>query len=229
MEGADEGGVFGVGAGCLGEEWVVTRDDEAEDEERDDVEERHAPEDLLGGLGEGLARVVGLGCSESNELGSGEGEGGSDEDGAEALEAVLEGLLRGMPVLHANVSSVLHVSSGSGNRAGWWVLWGGKGVPGVSGNTTTVDDDAGEDEADDSNDLDRAEDELDFTVATDTKDVDEDNDDEEDGDPHAVADARIIVCIVSCPEADGDAGGDQFEGEDDKPRHGVVPAHGETP
>ena len=102
-------------------------------------------------------------------------------------------------------------------------------VPGVSGNTTAVDDDTCEDEADDSNDLDRAEDELDFTVATDTKDVDEDDDDEEDSDPHAVADSRAVVVIVSGPEADGDTGGDQFEGEDDKPRHGVVPAHGETP
>lgn len=102
-------------------------------------------------------------------------------------------------------------------------------VPGVSGNTTAVDDDTGKDEADDSNDLDRAEDELDFTVATDTKDVDENDDDEEDGDPHAVVDTRIIIVIVSCPEANGYTGGDQFEGEDDKPRHGVVPAHGETP
>lgn len=66
-------------------------------------------------------------------------------------------------------------------------------VPVISGNTTAVDDDTGDNEANDSNDLDRAEDELDFTVATDTKDVDEDDDDEEDGDPHAVVDTRIIV------------------------------------
>lgn len=102
-------------------------------------------------------------------------------------------------------------------------------VPVISGNTADVDDDTGDDEADDSNDLDQAEDELDFTVATDTKDVDEDDDDEEYGDPHAIIDSRCFVDIVSGPVTDGDAGGDQFEGEDDKPRHGVVPAHGETP
>lgn len=107
LEGADEWGVFGVGAGCLGEELIIGLDDQAEDEEGDDVEEGHTPEDLLGGLGEGLARVVGLGGSKTNQLGSSEGESGSDEDGAETLEAVLEGLLRCVPVLRANVSSVL--------------------------------------------------------------------------------------------------------------------------
>jgi hypothetical protein len=133
-----------------------------------------------------------------------------------------------MPVRRANVSSVLYVSFWAlGIELGGRIL--GEDVPGVSGNTTAVDDDTGEDEADDSNDLDRAEDELDFTVATDTKDVDEDDDDKEDGDPHAVADTRVVVVIISSPEADGDTGGDQFEGEDDKPLHGVVPAHGETP
>lgn len=125
LEGADEGGVFGVGAGCLGQKWVVTLDDEAQDEEGDDVEERHTPEDLLGGLGERFARVVGLGGGKADELGSGEGEGGGHEDGAETLEAVLEGLLGSMPVCSADVSSVLYVSSGSGNRSSRVAGFGG--------------------------------------------------------------------------------------------------------
>ncbi|KFY08314.1 hypothetical protein V492_06342, partial [Pseudogymnoascus sp. VKM F-4246] len=124
LEGADEGGVLGVGAGRMGQVVGVTVDDQAEDEERDDVEERHTPEDLLGGLWQGLARVVGLGGGKSDELGSSEGEGGSDEDGAETLEAVLEGLLGRVPVLSTNVSSVLcqFWVSGYGNRAGERVL-----------------------------------------------------------------------------------------------------------
>lgn len=88
--GADHWGVLGVGSGCALEGWVIRWDDEAEDEERDDVEDGNTPEDLLGGLWKGLSRVVGLSSGETNQLGTSEGESGGDEDGAPSLESVAE-------------------------------------------------------------------------------------------------------------------------------------------
>ena len=88
--GADHWGVLGVGSGCALEGWVIRRDDEAEDEERDDVEDGDTPENLLGGLWKGLSRVVGLSSGETNQLSTSEGESGGDEDGTPSLESVLE-------------------------------------------------------------------------------------------------------------------------------------------
>jgi hypothetical protein len=46
---------------------------------------------LLDGFGELDTRVPGLGCCETDKFGAGEGEGGGDEDAAQALETVVEG------------------------------------------------------------------------------------------------------------------------------------------
>lgn len=67
---------------------VVVRYEEADQKQRDDVEERHAPEDLLGRSGESLSWVVRLGGGETDEFGAGVREGCRDEDGAETLESV---------------------------------------------------------------------------------------------------------------------------------------------
>ena len=50
----------------------------------------NTPEDLLDGTRKGLERVSGLSSCQTNQFSSGEGEGRRDEDGAEALEAMLE-------------------------------------------------------------------------------------------------------------------------------------------
>jgi hypothetical protein len=73
--------------------------------ERDDVEECDAPKDLFDGGREGLARVDRLGGGEADELGAREGEGGRDEDGTEALEAVVKGT-RVVPVPTTDIAVV---------------------------------------------------------------------------------------------------------------------------
>lgn len=74
LERQDEWRVAGVSAGGLGEVVVVRGDDEAEEEERDHVEEGDTPEDLLGGLGDRLAWVGGFCGSETDKFSSSEGE-----------------------------------------------------------------------------------------------------------------------------------------------------------
>lgn len=86
-------------------------DDKSDKEEGEYVEESNTPENLLCGLGESLSWVVGFSSCESYKLGSSEGEGCSDEDRAKSVESVLECLLRSMPILCANVSSVMKVKS----------------------------------------------------------------------------------------------------------------------
>ena len=69
------------------ESGVVVVDEETDEGEGQDVEEGDAPEDLLDRRRERLARVLGFGCSETDKLGSGEGEGCCHEHSAEANES----------------------------------------------------------------------------------------------------------------------------------------------
>src|SRR4051794_903794 len=106
--------------------------------------------------GEGLARVSSLRSGESNQLGSRESEGSSNEHRAQPFEAVVKGT--GVaPVLSTNVSAL--------------------------GSTTACQDDAEDDETYHCDDLDDREHEFGFTITLDTEQVDGDNDEEEDGDP----------------------------------------------
>jgi hypothetical protein len=66
---------------------VVVVDEETDEGEGQDVEEGDTPEDLLDRRGKRLARVLGFGCSETDKLGSREGEGCSHEHSAEADES----------------------------------------------------------------------------------------------------------------------------------------------
>src|SRR5690349_5594195 len=63
---------------------------------------------------------------------------------------------------------------------------------------------------------------LTFAVATDTKDLDDAQDDQEDGNPHAHAD-------VFSPVFDCNRRRDQLEGENGQPGECVIPAHSEAP
>ena len=204
MERQNEGRVSGVTTGGLGEVLVVGGDDEAEEEERDHVEEGDTPEHLLGGLGDRLSWVGGFCCGETHQLSSTEGKGGSDEHGAETLEAVAECTWL-VPVVGADVASV------------------------VSGNSTAVDDNTEEDETDNCSHLDQAKNELDLTIAADTEDVDNNDAEQEDCDPDTDVDGRSASVVWVGPEGDCDTGGGELEWQDDQPVHGIVPAHGKAP
>ena len=51
----------------------------------------NTPEDLLDGTRKGLDGILGFGCRKTDQLGSTEGEGGGDEDGAETTKPIFPG------------------------------------------------------------------------------------------------------------------------------------------
>lgn len=112
-----------------------------------------APERVLDGRGQGLARVGRLGGGEADELGAGEREGGRDEHGADALEAVGE-RARVLPVAAADVLAVHALAAAD------------------------VEDDSDDDEDDDDGELEARRPELLLGVTERSKDVDGD-----DGEP----------------------------------------------
>lgn len=77
-------------------------------------------------------------------------------------------------------------------------------------------------ETNDGDDLDEGKGKLGLSVTADTEQVDGDDHDIEEGNPSGGVDIRL-------PEFDCDGSGDDFEGQDDEPLHGVVPTHGEAP
>lgn len=156
----DERTGLGIGTAGSQQSVVVRSDDEPKNEKIDDVEEEDSPKDLLGGTGNRLPRVGGLGSSKTDQLSAAKSEGSGDKDGAEAVEAVSKGA-GVVPVLGAQVSLVA--------------------------NTTTVDHDAEDDEADTGANLDHGENEFDFTIATDTEDLDGSEHDKEDSHPNTWA------------------------------------------
>lgn len=115
---------------------AVRRDDQADKEQVDNVEDEDTPDDLLGSPGDLLGGVLGFSSSKTDELGTGVGEGGSDEDTAEAVEAVEEGGPGCVPVSCANVATV------------------------IGGDATAVDDDSKNHETETGNDLDDADNEF---------------------------------------------------------------------
>jgi hypothetical protein len=83
----DEGRGGHIDVAAVSEEsGVVVVDEETDEGERQDIEKGDTPEDLLDRRGERLAGVLGFGCSETDELSSGEGEGCRDEHTAETDE-----------------------------------------------------------------------------------------------------------------------------------------------
>ena len=140
---------------------VVVRNQQADEEKTQDVEERDTPKDLLDGAGKRLDRVVGFSGSETNELRSAEGKCRGHEDGAEALEAVLEGT-GVVPELGARV---VVVSAALG--------------------ATAEDEHEGNDHEDDGcRELEAGRPELLFGIAQRSEDVDDYDEDEEYGDPN---------------------------------------------
>lgn len=85
--------------------WVVGGNDQADHEERDDVETCDAPKHLFGGGWERLSRVSGLSSGKTDKLGTAESKGSVDKDGAESLKPVSESA-RIVPVMSTEVSAV---------------------------------------------------------------------------------------------------------------------------
>lgn len=156
------GGDIGIRVTGAQKARVVVRDQEADEEQTQDVEEGDTPEDLLDGTRERPQGVLGLSCGETDELGSGEGKGGRDEDGAETAEAVSE-RTRLIPGTRANIFVIA-----------------------TAGGATTEDQHEGNDhEDDDRSQLQHRRPELFFGVTEGAEDVDDENGDEEDGDPNS--------------------------------------------
>lgn len=150
-------GALGVGVGGNVEEiGVVGRDEQTDKRETQEVEEGDTPEDLLDSTGQRLGGVGRLSSGQTDKLGTGVGEGGRDEDGAETGETVLPWA----GVAPGAVAPVFVVET--------------------VGRTTTADEDDGDDqEDDDSGKLEAGAPELLLSVTQSTEDVDDDDDDPE--------------------------------------------------
>lgn len=84
----DERGGFDVDHAATAQEvGVVVRNEQTNEGEGEDVEKSDAPEDLLDRRRQCLGGVLGFGCSQTNELSAGEGEGCSNEYTAESDKA----------------------------------------------------------------------------------------------------------------------------------------------
>lgn len=83
---------------------LVIGDEKPNKEKRNTIENGDAPKDLLDGGREGLSGVGSLSRGQTDQLGPGKGSGRCDDDGAEALEAMVKGT-RVLPVLPANVAA----------------------------------------------------------------------------------------------------------------------------
>lgn len=194
LDSENEGRGLGVGTAGTQETRVVGGEDKTDDEQVENVEDGNSPEDLLASHGDRTAGIGRLSSSQTNHLSTTEGEGSDNEDGAETLEAGES--TRVVPVLNTDVALVT--------------------------DTTAVDDNTEDDEANTGADLDDGENKLNLTVTADTKDLDNHKDDEEDGDPDSHVD-------IFSPELDGDGSGDEFERKHGQPSKSVLPTHGETP
>lgn len=97
-------------------------------------------------------------------------------------------------------------------------------VPWTTRNSTDVEDDGEDDETHDCADLDHGQEEFDFSIASDAKDLDDGQGDEEDGDPYTDIDVGR-----SLPELKRDTSSSDLEGQHGKPLYCVIPAHGKAP
>lgn len=194
LDSKNEGRGLGVGTAGAHQARVVGGEDETDDEQVENVEDSNSPEDLLASHGDRLAGVGRLSSSQTDHLSTTEGESSDDEDSAETLEAGES--TRIAPVLDTDVALVA--------------------------NATAVDDNTEDDETNTGADLDDRENKLNFTVTSNTEDLNAHEDNKEDRDPDSHVD-------IFSPESDGDGSRDKFERQDSQPSESVLPTHGETP
>lgn len=157
------------------------------------------PEDLFDGPGKRLGGVLGLSSSQANKFRSTKGEGSGDEHGAKALEAIAEST-RVIPSARTPVLTVL-----------------------TARRTTAADEDQSNDHEDDNGtELQARGPEFFFRIAERPKDIDDDDSNHENGNPHG--DTDINLPVVNCETGDR-----QFQWHDNSPLKNVVPTHGEAP
>lgn len=92
----------------------------------------------------------------------------------------------------------------------------------VGGSGSTVDGDTGDDETDDGEHLDGGKEELGFAVSPRSKQVDDNDDNEGDGDPDSVR-------VGGRPEVDQHGDGRDLGGQNDEPVVSVVEGESESP
>lgn len=143
----DEGRVLRMGTVGVEKVRVASGNNETQDEEADDVEESDTPEDLLDSLRKSFSGIGGFSSCETDQLSTTEGERGGNEDTAEALKAIAEGLPI-LPVLYTDVATS------------------------IGGNTTNIDNNAENDETNTRHDLDDGENEFDLTVGSYAQELD---------------------------------------------------------
>lgn len=178
---------WNAGVDCDNDEWRSSHIDEARSEksrvvvwhqkpnkeESKDVEQRNSPEDLLDGTRKRLLRVLGLSGCETNQLGSREGEGCSDEDTAESQETVVESSW----VVPSPGSPILRVHS---------VAWA----------TTASKDDTHDHEDNDRRELQERNPKLFFRISQNTEYVDCDDCDHEYRNPYC--DIHVRAPVFDC-------------------------------
>ena len=208
VDGDDPWGLRGTGgsAGLRAQQVrVVVGHEHADGEGAQDVEEQDAPEDSAHGLGDVLARVLGLTGRDGDHLDASVGEGGVDEGGEETEEASGVGVGADVQFHRTRVLPVPEADAV------------------VRGRSAQVDADGHDQQADDGDDLDAGEDELGLAVDGNGEDVQADDDDDDDGDPRRDVDAHGAL-----PELNDERGGGDLRTERDGGRVPVVPADGEA-
>lgn len=142
-------------------------DEQTDEGKRQDVEERDAPEDLFDRRGQGPGRVLGLSSSKSDQLSTREGEGGCDEDTAEADEVGKRaGVIPSSATLVFRVPVVI-VS------AGYRVVKCGSCLLSVGWSTATDEDHTHEQENNDRRELQNRDPEFLFGIPKNTKQADD--------------------------------------------------------
>lgn len=129
--------------------------------------------------------------SETDHLCTTESESGCHKDAAEALETVLEGA-RIVPVFRANVASI------------------------IGRDATNVYHNGEDDETTARHDLDERKHELNLTVTANSKELDDNEEDQEYCHPNC-------YWYIVPPELDGDGGSGEFEREDNEPAKSILP------
>ena len=185
LAGDDPGGFLGAREVVRGQGLVAGADADADDEGAEDVEEEDAPEDAADGLGDVLAGVGSFTGGDGDHFGAAVGEGGVDEGGPETGEAA--GVAGADVLFHRAFFPVAESAA--------VVVWG----------TAEPDNYTAEEETKDCYDLDGCEAELGFTVYGYGEDVQANDDDDNDCNPHSLVD--LPFCI---PETDNDGCGRNF-------------------
>lgn len=160
-----KGGSLGVaGVRCNG--GIVGRDDETDDKDGQQIKDADAVKDTLASFGNVAARVLGLGCGDSDGLDTGVGVDGIDEGDPEASLSVRETKLTTYELAACRIQKVIS----DAHRPG--VLPIVEAYTLAAGNTTQVVDETKQDATEDEGDFEEGGDEFHFTVDTDEKDVD---------------------------------------------------------